>query len=532
MPKIPFAPGQVQAEGAKIQHVDQSGAAIAQMGAIITREAQEWDRSISAARDASETAAVETQIVKNSIARAEQYDGRDDFGNFLPTLKEDHVKETEQLRAMVTNPGLWNKLQPHIMKSNLAETLHVKQLARKKQIEAYQTTYIENSEFLSKGIETAPDDETAKYYSDQLINTTRENIRTGIVNPTALSTANKTVERAMRERLMGRIDMLINDNPEVAFASLRKKDEAGNFTEFPDLIPEDRAKKIAHAENAYYVKQSRLEKVERELREDVNLDFVQRLNVKNPDYAGIRRDLEKGTQRDPITGIRSVNASTYQAVNHEIERQIKGGTEKEIKTDNAVYWQLLKGITAEGGSTVTGEDVLAKSGRMSRGDTQELLRAVVSVGKKATKDEAKEEKLFNTAKKDLTQKLLTHVVDTTIPPSGETREANGLVSRRIQEYADLVVPSGDITKDLKKIEDYANELTKWGKEEKKRGAKYMMERVLTPLSDLGWKSDMPNRAAKTQTESEIRAQLTAKGITDKAKQDEWVAKYRASGIIK
>jgi hypothetical protein len=532
MPKIPFASDQVSAQGAKIQQpwaFNDTGVAIAQVGNVIATEAAQWDKSISEARDTAETAAVETQLVKNTIDRAEKFDERSDFGNFLPTLKEAHTAENEQLRGMVTNPGLWNKLQPHIMKSNLAETLHVKQLARKKQIEAYQATYVENAEFLSKGIETAPDDDTAKFYSDQLINTTRENIRTGIINPSALSTANKTVERAMHERLMGRIDMLINDNPEVAFATLRKKDEAGNFTEFPDLIPEDRAKKIAHAENAYYVKQSRLEKVERELREDVNLDFAQRLAAPKPDYKSILSDLEKGTKRDPITGIRTVNAGTYNFVKNEIERQIKGGAEKAVKTDNAVYAKLLRGITTEGGSTVTDEDILAKTNKLSIGDQQELIRANIATTRKGLKDEAKEEKLFNTAKKELTTKLLTHVVDASIPPSGETKEANGLVSRRIQEYADLVAPSGDITKDLKKIEDYANELTKWGKEEKKKGAKYMLEKVLEPLSARGWKGTEP---AKKMTESDIRSQLTAKGITDKVEQDKWVSKYKANGIIK
>jgi hypothetical protein len=416
------------------------------------------------------------------------------------------------------------------MKSQLAETLHVKQLVRKKEISAFQATYLENVDFLLKGVEKAPDDETAKFYSDQLISNTRENIRTGIISPTAINHANKEVERAMHNRLMGRIDTLINDNPEVAYTSLRKKDEKGNYTEFTDLTPEDRAKKIQHAESYNYTRQSRMEKEERELREDVALDFSKRLNVKNPDYVGIMKDLEKGTQRDPVSGTRTVNAGLYNSVTNEIERQTKGDGTKDAKTDNAVYWKLLKGITAEGGATVSGEDVLAASGRLSRGDTQELLKAVVSVGRKQEKDVLKEEKLFNTQKKEFSKQVLSHIVDTTIPNSGETKELNGLISRRVQEYSDLVTSSGDVVKDLKKIEDYANELTKWGKENKKKGAKLMMERVLTPLSDMGWQGTPAT--VKTQTESNIRAQLAAKGITDKAKQDEWIAKYKANGIIK
>jgi hypothetical protein len=212
MPKIPFASDQVSAQGAKIQHpwaFNDTGAAIAQVGHIVSAEAEQWDKSISEARDTAETAKVKTEMIKDKMDLLDKFDQRDDYANFLPELKENHATNQEKYRGMVSSPKLWGKLQPQIMQDNLTDMVHVKQLARRKEIDSYKADYYTNTDFLEKQISTAPDVNTRNLLINELKGMSNSFVATGVIDK--YTAAKRTEDVIKKGEYWGTVQMIEAD---------------------------------------------------------------------------------------------------------------------------------------------------------------------------------------------------------------------------------------------------------------------------------------------------------------------------------
>lgn len=544
MPQIAvFRSGLINIPKPNVEGAGRAGLQIQRAGMIISQagdQLQEWEEARRKAEQVSQKQTAVTNIDT-------------DLDTFLGTMLEetDHTKIMPAMDAMAKqvreqyrdkygqDPVVWKAIEP-VMENKIANTaIRLRARERSLFIDEKRGQLTTNMGEWAKGYAALEDPQQLRIRKESIAMQLAESVSAGIIKA---SERDEMLQSLDRQRDVFRVDMLIDANPEVAYAALKKKGEDGQFSEFTYLTPEQRAQKLKAAESATYTRLARIERQEKEIREDVLINIYSRLNVKNPDYAGIKADMEKLKERDPVTGIRPLAASSYHAINAHIEQQLKGGG-IAVKTDNAEYWRLLKGITAEGGPTVSGDDIIAaeRKGKLSSSDTQELLRASVAAMKGQDRKLTREESAFDKAKKQRVQDILSHLIDTSIPNSGDTKELNGLISRRIVEYGNLVASSGDLTKDLKKIDDYAYDMVKWAKQGTKKAAQILFEKALTPLTEIGFKGQLLQEKAQNtmlpaqqqpMSEATIRQQLALKGIRNQKEQDEWIAKYRAAGIIK
>lgn len=171
------------------------------------------------------------------------------------------------------------------------------------------------------------------------------------------------------------------EGPETAITALMEKDEKGNFKNWQTLQPDQRAALVKEAKVEYNIKLTEREKLERETREDFLVNIYKKLNSPGVSKLAIINEIEKATERDPVTGIRVLDPGHYQSIMNFIKHEQAGGS--DVKTNMAAYWKLYESAvfdpTNPGKKRISGEAVIQaqQAGLLSRGDTEDLLRTVV-----------------------------------------------------------------------------------------------------------------------------------------------------------
>lgn len=506
MPVIPFEQRSLVARTPDVAGISPVAAGVAggeveRAGRVLAATGNELARFAEAQRKAEQVLELSTAKVDLDTAIDDHvggYDQDSDYRSYGAKFDTFSQSTYDAYREKVS-PDVWRSFEPTLKnRLNQAKVL-INHKARLGVIAEDQAQADTTAEMMKKRY---------AYTRDPLVKTDME-ITTQAYVDSRLWTPQK------REKYLATVDEDADDyasdiigqkDPEALYKMLSDRHpETNEPTFFPGLTPEKRAMKMKRAEDATWTKEARREREERRLQDEVKYKMYDVLDgavAGKMSQSAFNAEIDRLTKRDPQTGIRAMDWDVGRHMKNELKRELKEGG--SAKTDNAVYWNLLKGIVKKDETTVTAGDVLAaeKKGKLSRGDTQELLKAIVTVGRTDQKKQTKEEKVFLDAKKQRTKQLLEHLVDTAIPNSGDTKELNGLLSRRVTEYADLVTSSGDLAKDLKKVDDYATDLVKWAKEgNKKKVTKMLFERALRPLAEFGWKDQEQPPAGPTVVET-------------------------------
>ncbi len=168
---------------------------------------------------------------------------------------------------------------------------------------------------------------------------------------------------------------------------LKAREAAKDPNQYQNTDPLTKAKWANMAEERYSVKQNRVERQEREAREDAAVEISTLIQAKETPKEEILTLIDKYQQRDPTTGIRKMTAAT---ANEFRNRLLK---DEDVKDDLPTYARLSAGI-GRTSSPTTSLDVQQAfdSGKISLATAKNFLNSIRSEAEQDANEAKREAK--------------------------------------------------------------------------------------------------------------------------------------------
>lgn len=460
MPVIPFQERQIVnrpvevptispiAAGMAGAEVERAGARLEQMGDRLADFSQAQQRAEQVLELSTAKVNLDTDMDTFRASFEERTDYKQFAADYAP--KFDEIRKQYQQRV---SPDVWRVLQPTV-ENKIAQT--------RAQIDHYGRKL-----FVQEGVEQvgANFDEAAKQYAYLSDPTDRQLKRAQIELDLGGAVAAGFIRPGQKDKMLAGLDnhadkfaseMLIQQNPEVAYAALSQRDQSGQYVNYPALQPEERAQRLKEAESFAWTKFARLEKQERELQEDVKLKTYTMLDAveagKMTPKAFIA-EIDRATQRDPVTGIRPMTPDTGRHMKRELERTLKGEGGEGQYRDATAYSSYLDKIVS---GTMTAEDKrkLETEGRLTYAEKKELLRAVIGTERKEDSAEKKAQKEYTKFVAD----GLFKEIDAKLPKEGKTKDINASLKA-------VIYANQRNYDDPNQFKEWATSLIDWTKKE-------------------------------------------------------------------
>lgn len=461
MPVIPFQERQIVnrpvevptispiAAGMAGAEVERAGARLEQMGDRLADFSQAQQRAEQVLELSTAKVNLDTDMDTFRASFEERTDYKQFAADYAP--KFDEIRKQYQQRV---SPDVWRVLQPTV-ENKIAQT--------RAQIDHYGRKL-----FVQEGVAQvgANFDEAAKQYAYLADPTDKQLKRAQIELDLGGAVAAGFIRPEERDKLLKGLDnhadrfaseMLIQQNPEVAYATLSQRDQSGQYVNYPALKPEERAKKLQEAENDAWTREYRRIQQEHRIQEEVKYktyDLLDGAIAGKMSQKQFNTEIDRLTQRDPQTGIRSLDPDVGRHMKKELDRELKGGGEGDKYRDATVYSGYLDKVVA-GPLSIEDKKAIERDGRLRYEEKKELLKASVVADRKEDTTEKQ-------AKKEYSRFVSASVfkeIDAKIPNTGKTKEINASLKAVIhanqQNYKD----------DPDQFKEWATSLIDWTKKE-------------------------------------------------------------------
>lgn len=378
--KLEQDPQAMSASGRALMKV---GSEIGQLSQAISRETEQTWNYVEAERKAKAELEYQTNKLNFDMEMDAYVAGYADKAyddNYREQFQADVEEIKKKYFESIKDPTTREKLTPWMDHRVNMGRIQVDHTMRKLWIADARATFDENYQKDVGNYAGLEDQYAASEKRAEIVAKTEAMHRAGVLSA---SDARKYIFNLDNNRDVFQIKTLFQkpEGPEIAITALMERDEKGNFKNWQSLQPDQRAALVKEAKVEYNIKLTEREKLERETREDFLVAIYKKLNNPNISRLEVINDIEKATERDPVTGIRVLDPGHYQSIMNYIKHEQAGGS--DVKTNMSTYWKLYEAAvfdpTNPGRKRISGDAIIAaqQSGLLSRSDTEDLLRTVV-----------------------------------------------------------------------------------------------------------------------------------------------------------
>jgi len=528
MPKIPFQVQEPISAGIRQEPIGQTGKQFQQLGNQLM-ESGSYLEQVDRAEQRMQFYELRQNARLEVAAIQDEFKDRTDYDKFEDDYKARVEEVTGKLKESVRE-DVWGKAKPLVDGDFQRGAINVRQQARKLRNEDLKGKALSTYE---KGIK-----DLAMEADPQMAEIKKSDILFGIQEATEVGVLKANEAQKLIDGLDEGIDMFkaakLIEDAQLPKDALTAYDALGDKNNFPNLDP---TKRIAfmkeardRAKDLYYM----FERQEKELQEDTYLAAYGMMDDAKVSTEAKKAQLDKWTERDPITGIRPMNPSTANALKNQIDK----GEVGEI--DWSTYEVIRSAIAERKDVRPLLDDAIAK-GKISRAEARQLLdkqmtlkeidrreveaegRRQASENRQVARIEKAEEKArtaeFLRTQQDIIKDIKTYFI---APAFKDKPQIVGYMMSTIEKKVKMFPASYDLNKMRDETENLALRLIEYGNSgSKSRVLKKFEEQY---LREAGLKPDI----AKSQVTKEAHAAEPKGKPSVKPDKADWLKQARAA----